>query len=182
MSGPAPVRLLTPDAALLDAALDGDEALAAALGHPVVPGWATFAEALGPSRDALAADPRVATWGARLFLAGEPAELVGWGGFKGPPDGGAVELGYEIAPARRRRGLAAGAVRAMLAEAFADPAVQLVLAHTKPEANVSNHLLERAGFVYEGVGDDGSEIAWRFGLTRADWEVRPAGGPADRAG
>ena len=70
MSGPAPVRLLTPDAALLDAALDGDEALAAALGHPVVPGWATFAEALGPSRDALAADPRVATWGTRLFLAG----------------------------------------------------------------------------------------------------------------
>ena len=77
-------------------------------------------------------------------------ELVGWGGFKGPPVEGAVEIGYEIAASRQGRGLATDAVRAMLAEAFADPAVTTVLAHTLPEPNASNHLLRKAGFRFEG--------------------------------
>jgi RimJ/RimL family protein N-acetyltransferase len=109
------VSLLAADVELMDAALTGDEALAEALGHPVVPGWISFTEALPPTREALAADPSRAIWGARLFLAGEPPELVGWGGFKGPPDEGFVEIGYEIAASRRRQGLATAAVEAMLA-------------------------------------------------------------------
>jgi hypothetical protein len=38
---------------LLDAAIAGDDALARALGHPVVPGWATFTTALARTRDEL---------------------------------------------------------------------------------------------------------------------------------
>lgn len=166
------VHLVAADVELIDAAIAGDEALAAQLGHPVVAGWVNFTEALAPTREALATDPELSAWGTRFFLAGEPAELVGWGGFKGPPREGAVELGYEIAASRRRRGLASGAVAAMLAEAFAAPEVELVIAHTLPERNPSNRLLENAGFVHEGVADDGEEIAWRYGLTRADWEAR----------
>ncbi len=161
----------------MDAAIAGDAQLAAALGHPVTPGWLSFPEALAPTREALAADPARAEWGVRFFLAGEPPALVGWGGFKGPPANGVVELGYEIAPSRRRQGLAGEAVAAMLAEAFAAAAVSMVIAHTQPEPNISNRLLEKAGFVHEGVADDGEEIAWRYGLTRADWERRAA--PAD---
>lgn len=156
------VRLLAADAALMDAALAGDEALSAALGHPVVPGWVSFTEALAPTRNALAADPSRARWGTRFFLAGDPPELVGWGGFKGPPDEGFVEIGYEIAASRRRQGLASAAVAAMLAEAFADPRVQGVLAHTQPEPNPSNHLLENAGFVHCGAVEEQGETAWRF--------------------
>jgi len=175
MTEPPTVTLRTGTAALMEAAIAGDEALATALGHPVAPGWISFTEALAPTRDSLAADPERAAWGVRFFLAGEPPELVGWGGFKGPPASGTVELGYEIAAGRRRQGLAGGAVRAMLAEAFADPEVTMVIAHTLPEPNASNRLLERAGFLHEGVADDGEEVAWRFGLTRADWERRQAG-------
>jgi [ribosomal protein S5]-alanine N-acetyltransferase len=160
------IRLLRADLELMDAALVGDEALAAALGHPVVPGWITFTEALAPTRNALAADPSRAIWGARLFLAGDPAELVGWGGFKGPPDDGFVEIGYEIAASRQRQGLASAAVAAMLAEAFADPRVKGVLAHTLPERNPSNRLLENAGFVHAGEIEEQGETAWRFILGR----------------
>ncbi len=156
------VRLLAPDARLIEAALAGDEELAAALGHPVVPGWVTFTEALAPTRNALAADPSRAAWGTRLFLAGEPLELVGWGGFKGPPDEGFVEIGYEIAAIRRRQGLAGAAVAAMLEEAFADARVKGVLAHTRPERNPSNRLLEKAGFVHAGEVEEHGETAWRF--------------------
>ena len=163
------VRLVSANVELMDAAIAGDEALAAALGHPVVPGWVSFTEALQPTRNALAADPSRALWGPRLFLAGEPAELVGWGGFKGTPDEGFVEIGYEIAASRRRQGLASGAVAAMLAEAFADARVKGVVAHTLPEHNPSNRLLENAGFLHAGTVqelEEDEQTAWRFILGR----------------
>jgi [ribosomal protein S5]-alanine N-acetyltransferase len=174
MTEPPHIQLRAGSVELMEAAIAGEEELAAALGHPVAPGWVSFTEALAPTRDALAADPSRAEWGVRFFLAGEPPVLVGWGGFKGAPTNGVVELGYEIAPSRQRQGLASGAVAAMLAEAFATEAVMVVTAHTLPEKNPSNRLLENAGFAHEGVADDGEEIVWRYGLTRADWELRDA--------
>ncbi len=102
------VRLVHPDVALLDAALIGNDELARALGHDVVPGWVSFTDALKPTRDAVAAAPTGKRWGARFFVTGEPPELVGWGGFKGPPEEGLVELGYEIAEARQGRGCVVG--------------------------------------------------------------------------
>lgn len=89
------IRLVRADLRLVDAALAGDEALAGALGHAVVPGWATFTGALQHTRDALAEDPRSSAWGTRLFVAGDPPELVGWGGFKGPPDDGVAGFRHE---------------------------------------------------------------------------------------
>jgi len=160
------VRLVRAELHLMDAALAGDEVLAEALGHRVVPGWVTFTEALGPTRDAVAADPSRATWGTRFFVAGDPPELVGWGGFKGPPRDGVVELGYEIARSRWGRGLATAATRAMIAEAFADEEVRLVIAHTMPERNASNRVLEKAGFVYDGEAREGGEVVWRFSHAR----------------
>jgi [ribosomal protein S5]-alanine N-acetyltransferase len=160
------VRLVRAELHLMDAALAGDEALAEALGHEVVPGWATFTKALGPTRDAVAADSGGAAWGTRFFVAGQPAELVGWGGFKGPPNDGVVELGYEIAESRQGRGLATAATRAMLAEAFAHEEVALVIAHTLPERNASTRVLEKAGFVYDGEAREGGEAVWRFSHAR----------------
>jgi RimJ/RimL family protein N-acetyltransferase len=95
-----------------------------------------------------------------------PPELVGWGGFKGPPRDGVVELGYEIAESRRERGLATAAVRAMLAEAFADDRVEAVIAHTLPERNASNRVLEKAGFRFDGDGREGDRAVWRYRLPR----------------
>jgi ribosomal-protein-alanine N-acetyltransferase len=107
----------------------------------VAPDWATFAEALPQARDTVAAKPED-IWGPRLFVTADPPELVGWGGFKGALSEGTVELGYEIAACRRERGLATAAVRAMVAEAFDDPEVTTVIAHTLPERNASNCVLE----------------------------------------
>jgi ribosomal-protein-alanine N-acetyltransferase len=160
------IRLIRAELHLLDAALAGDDALARALGHRVVPGWATFASALEPTRDALAADPGGSAWRARFFVAGDPPELVGWGGFKGPPRDGVVELGYEIAEARRERGLATAATRAMLGEAFADRRVTTVIAHTLPERNASTRVLEKAGFRCDGEDRENGELVWRFSLAR----------------
>ena len=114
-------------------------------------------------RDSLAVDPRATCWGSRLFLHDAPRVLVGWGGFKGPPTDGSVEIGYAVAPEWQGRGLATCAVRAMLREAYAAPQVKAVIAHTLPERNASVRVLEKAGFAPDGVVvSEGKRSVWRF--------------------
>jgi RimJ/RimL family protein N-acetyltransferase len=160
------VCLVRPDLQLVDAALAGDDVLAEALGHDVAAGWAVFTRALQTTRDALVVNPEDALWGARFFVAGDPPELVGWGGFKGPPSDGVVELGYETAERRRGRGLATAATRAMLAEAFADERVTAVIAHTLAQRNASNRVLEKVGFHYDSEALEDGMAVWRFVLAR----------------
>jgi [ribosomal protein S5]-alanine N-acetyltransferase len=95
---------------------------------------------------------------------GDPPELVGWGGFKGPPKDGVVEVGYEIAEARQGRGLATAATNAMVAEAFADDRVTKVIAHTLPERNASTRVLEKVGFTYDGAAAENGEVVCRYSL------------------
>jgi ribosomal-protein-alanine N-acetyltransferase len=154
------MRLLRPDIETLDAALAGAEVH----GCAVVAGWASFTGALERTREALVVDPGMTEWGPRLFLT--DTELVGWGGFKGAPADGTVEVGYEIAPARQGRGLATAALRALVAEAFADARVERVIAHTLPERNASNRVLEKVGFRFDGEAVERGTVVWRFTLTR----------------
>ena len=156
------IRLVVADAPVIDAALAGPRALERALGVAVVDGWVVFPQSLERVRRKLREDPGGARWGSRLFVAGEPAAVVGWGGFKGPPRDGTVELGYAIAPAREGRGLATAAVRAMVREAFAEPAVRSVIAHTLPEPGPSPRVLEKAGFAFDGDVIERGRTAWRF--------------------
>jgi RimJ/RimL family protein N-acetyltransferase len=161
------VRLLTPDVGLLDAALEGDAALAGALGCDVADGWQVFPGSLRRMRDAVAADPGSTRWGARLFVLDEPRTLVGWGGFKGDPRDGAVELGYAIAPAWEGRGIATAAVKGLVREAFAAPAVRAVLAHTLVGPSGSARVLEKTGFTLDGEHtDEDVGPVWRWRLNR----------------
>ena len=167
MTTPA-VSLAVPDLALLDAAVAGGAALGRALGCSVADGWEVFPTAVRRTRDAVAEDPSRIRWGTRLILVDEPRTLVGWGGYKGPPRDGAIEVGYAIAPAWRGRGLATAAVRELVREGFEDPGVSAILAHTRPEPGPSSRVLEKCGFVNEGeVPDQGIGTAWRFRLARA---------------
>lgn len=163
----AAVRLVEPDAALLEAAVADPAELGRALGCEVADGWDVFPEALRATRDAVAADPGSTRWGVRLFLLEDPRTLVGWGGFKGPPRDGTVELGYAVAPGWEGRGLATAAVAALLDEAFAHPGVRAVVAHTLPEAGASGRVLEKSGFVRDGEGlDPEVGTVWRYRLAR----------------
>ena len=157
------MRLVVADAPLLEAAQAGGAALERAHGVSAAEGWEAFPGSIDRVREQLAADPGAARWGTRLFVADEPQALVGWGGFKGPPRDGTVELGYAIAPARQGRGLATAAVHALLREAFAHPSVHAVIAHTLPESGPSPRVLEKAGFTFHGeVTDDDGRATWRF--------------------
>lgn len=160
------IRLVPFTAALADAAIAGDDALRRALGHDVVEGWASFREALAPTRDALATTPNRSAWGARFFVTEDSPQLVGWGGFKAPPAAGVVEVGYEIAKSCRGRGLATAAVAALVDEAFAHPEIDTVIAHTLTEHNASNRILEKLGFRHDGYDTEDGQTVWRYALRR----------------
>jgi [ribosomal protein S5]-alanine N-acetyltransferase len=148
----------------IDALVEGDDAFEARFGWRVVPGYLDFPEVLGPSRQTLVdgGDP---AWHSQLFVDPTAGELIGFGGFKGPPRDGEVEIGYSIAPGRRRRGFATAAALAMIEVARA-AGVDIVVAQTLPEPNASTRVLERCGFVRAGAATDPQVgDVWR-------WELR----------
>lgn len=155
-----PVRL-----AWIEALAESDEAFTQAFGTPVVPGWIGFPEAL-PFFLAAARDHDADPWGAHL-LFDEDGAVVGLVGFKGPPQHGAVEIGYSVSPERQGKGLATWAAEQLI-ERARGAGVDQVIAHTLPEVNPSTSVLTKCGFEQTAVvsDPDGDEdLVWR-------WELR----------
>ena len=122
------------------------QSLGPLLNVPIPEGWPEFPEAFAPSEPER---PVNATWPSYFFVLPDEGVLVGNGGFAGPPDAaGLVEIGYEIAPAFRNRGLATAAVVAMIQYAFSHNEVRAVVAHTLAEKNASNAVLKKAGMSF----------------------------------
>jgi RimJ/RimL family protein N-acetyltransferase len=145
---------------MLEAYLRDPAEFAAVLGSPVPAGWPAFPEGIEFSLDKLRERPDQADWWMHLFLSG--GRLVGSGGFVGPPDDGVVEIGYEVAPEFRRRGVASAAARAMVAKGCAGGA-HTVVAHTVAQENPSTGVLRKAGFRFVGATPDEEEgVVWRW--------------------
>ncbi len=91
------------------------------------------------------ADP--AGWGLWLFFYKVERMVVGAASFTGPPNAaGEVELGYQIVPAHRRRGLTAEGCAALVSWAFADTATSAVIADCAEDNTGSIRTLEKLGF------------------------------------
>ena len=147
----------------LEALVVGDQAFTDRFGIAVVTGWVGFPEALPVVLEGTR-EHDVDPWGSHLFFDTDGA-LVGFGGFKGAPVDGAVEIGYAIAPERQGRGLATAATEIMIERARAD-GVRLVFAHTLAEENPSTSVLTRCGFTRVGTltDDDLGSDVWRWEL------------------
>ena len=88
---------------------------------------------------------------------------VGTVGYKGPPSAdGTVEVGYGILPEYQRRGYASEAVRALLARAFAVPAVRRVIAETLPELTASIGVMTKCGLSFIGQGSERAVIRYEL--------------------
>jgi len=131
----------------LDALIAGDVVFEERFGLRVAERYLDFPEALEPSRQALI-EGVPAEWMGHLFVAEKT--LVGFGGYKGPPRNGEVEIGYSIAPAHRERGHATAAVQELVMRAAAER-VGRVTAHTLPGENASTRVLGRCQFEMTGA-------------------------------
>lgn len=163
---PVGVRIEPVRLEWIEALSVGDHEFSRRFGIEVEPGWVGFPDAL-PNVLAAARTRDRDLWGSYLFFAPDGA-LVGWGGFKGAPEDGQVEIGYSIAPTRQGQGLATAAALATI-DVARRHAVETVIAHTLAETNASTGVLERCGFEHmltlpdPDGGVDGD--VWR-------WELR----------
>ena len=99
-----------------------------------------------------------ATWGPRHIVCG--GQAVGTIGPLGPPEDGEVEVGYGLVEAVRGRGLAAEALRALLAET--DAAGVRVRAGVRPDNGASLRVLAGCGFTeLRGSDEEGALVLAR---------------------
>ena len=161
------IRLVRATVPLLTA-LDADrERFGELIGSPAPDGWPEFPEAVAFTlehlRDAATDDH---PWTMQFFVDTATGQLVGSGGFAAPPANGAVEIGYEVAPAFRGQGYGTAAARALVEQAAA-AGVGRVVAHTLPGPNPSTGVLVSLGFTHDGEAED-PEVGtvWEWHLTR----------------
>jgi RimJ/RimL family protein N-acetyltransferase len=166
---PLPRVSLVPATVPLLRALQDDRArFAELIGSAVPEGWPEFPEAVGFTLRHLETAPEAdRSWSMQFFVEEATGRLLGSGGFAAPPADRSVEIGYEIAPEFRGRGLGAAAARALVERAVASGAVDRVLAHTLPGPNPSTGVLVSLGFEHVGDQDD-AEVGtvWEWCWTR----------------
>ncbi len=96
----------------------------------------------------------VGWYGWYAVAAGDGGErvLVANAGYMGPPEDGAVEIGYSVLPGARGAGYATEMVTALLERAFGEPSVEEVVAHAAQGNEASARVLLRCGFSPAGPG------------------------------
>jgi RimJ/RimL family protein N-acetyltransferase len=115
-------------------------------------------------------EPARAPWLVRAVVLRETRELIGHVGFHGPPGvnalraDDAVEVGYTIFPAHRRRGYATEAVAALLDWARTQ-GIHRFVASVGPQNDPSLRIVRGLGFVEVGRhwdDEDGEELEFEL--------------------
>jgi RimJ/RimL family protein N-acetyltransferase len=147
-AGVPDIRFVQLSPAAMTALIAGDlEAAGAEAGTPLSPFLADEAWLWRVRRDDIARNPDAAQWVARAALDSVTGQVVGHGGFHGPPDeNGTVEIAYSVDPAVRRRGYARAMVTSLLARETQDPRVRAVRASIRPDNKASLATIARFGF------------------------------------
>ena len=145
----ARLRLVPATSALVAAELDGPSKFAPLLDADIPSDWPPEhhdSDTLEFWRDALNQPGGAGWWLHYALLTGaHRATLVGSVGYKGPPAGGVVEIGYSVVRSYRRQGLATEACGALIESAWARGA-EVVIAHTHEGLEPSIGVLRKLGF------------------------------------
>jgi RimJ/RimL family protein N-acetyltransferase len=142
------VRFVQLSPAVMTALINGDLAGAgAAAGEPLSQFLVDEAWLWRVRRDDIRRDPAAAEWVARAALDARTGQVVGHGGFHGPPDeNGTVEIAYSVDPAFWRRGYATAMVTSLLARVNDDARVRAVRASIRPDNRGSLATIAKFGF------------------------------------
>jgi RimJ/RimL family protein N-acetyltransferase len=163
------LKLISCDTEILNAAIQGNEILAKKLNANVQDNWTEFGVgALQYSLDRLSESEDEKDWWTYLPIYKQDNKLIGSGGYKGKPTNeGTVELGYEIAPDYRNRGLATEMTKGLIENAFKDERVKTIIAHTLGQDNASTKVLQKCGFKkVEEINDPDDGLIWKWELKR----------------
>jgi RimJ/RimL family protein N-acetyltransferase len=131
--------------------------------------WTEFGVgALQYSLDKLSLSEREQGWWTYFPIHKTDNTLIGSGGYKGKPtEQGIVEIGYEISPDYRNKGLATEMTRALIDNAFSLKQVTAIMAHTLGQVNASTRILTKCGFEKtEEINDPDDGMIWKWELKR----------------
>jgi RimJ/RimL family protein N-acetyltransferase len=164
MSPSPEIRLVAATVPLLEALTTDPAGFGELIGSPVPEGWPEFPEAIAFTLEFLrAASDSERPWSMQFFVEGSSGTLVGSGGFATPPRDRTVEIGYEIAPGFRGRGLGAASARALVDRAVESGQVDRVVAHTLAGPNPSTGVLVSLGFEQVGEQEDpDAGLIWQW--------------------
>lgn len=163
------LKLIACDSHILGQAIKGNVHLAELMQVGIIPQWTEFGvEALSYALEKISSDTAQGGWWTYLPIHTADNTLIGSGGFKGPPsESGEVEIGYEIAPLYRAKGLATEMAGGLIAHAFSYPDVKSVTAHTLAEVNSSVAVLRKLGFIQvEEFCDPDAGVVWKWVLIK----------------
>lgn len=161
------LKLIPCNTDILKAATQGNEILAKKLNAKVQDNWTEFGVgALQYSLDRLSESEDEKDWWTYFPIYKQDNKLIGSGGYKGKPTNeGTVELGYEIAPDYRNRGLATEMTIGLIENAFKDERVKSIIAHTLGQNNASTKVLQKCGFKkVEEINDPDDGLIWKWEL------------------
>jgi ribosomal-protein-alanine N-acetyltransferase len=163
------LKLIRCDTDILKSAIAGNDMLSKKLNVTVPDDWTEFGvRALKYSLDKLTEGGEESNWWTYFPVYRQDNKLIGSGGYKGKPAAdGTVEIGYEIAPAYRNRGLATEMAKGLIENAFRDERVKTVIAHTLARENPSTKVLQKCGFEkVKEIDDPGEGKIWKWELQR----------------
>jgi len=163
------LKLIPCDTDILKAAIEGNKILAEKINVTVQDGWTEFGiGALQYSLDKLTESEQERNWWTYFPVHKQDNTLIGSGGYKGKPTtDGIVEIGYEIAPNYRNRGLATEMAKGLIENAFRDEKVKAIIAHTLEQDNPSTKILRKCGFEkVKEVNDPEDGLIWQWELKR----------------
>ncbi|MFZ6053035.1 GNAT family N-acetyltransferase [Halocola ammonii] len=163
------LKIIPCNTEILQSAIDGNDKLAEQLNVDVPENWTQFGVgALQYAHDKLVQSEDEIGWWTHFPILVEENKLIGSGGYKGKPtEEGTVEVGYEIAPDYRNRGLATELTNGLVQKAFSDSRVKSVIAHTLGEDNPSTKVLRKCGFkIVDEINDSDDGLIWKWELKK----------------
>ena len=161
------LTLISSNIDILMSAIKGNEAHAIKINVNVPDNWTEFGVyALQYALDNLSESEEEINWWTYLPIHKQDNKLIGSGGYKGKPtDEGIVEIGYEIAPDYRNKGLATEFAKSLIENALKDENVKSIVAHTLGHENASTKVLKKCGFVkVEEIIDPDEGLIWKWEL------------------
>ena len=120
-------------------------------------------------------DPAAAAWQGRAIVVRESEQIAGSANFKGAPQDGIVEVGYQLVPRFRGNGYAREALGALVERAFAEPATEEVVAVIHPDNTPSIAVAESVGLAPTGEPSAVHPASEIWSLTRELYEADAAG-------
>jgi len=168
------IRLIAGTEAVLSACLKGNDQLSTLLNIKVPWQWSEFGEVVIQfALEQIQQDAKQNYWWTWLPIHKKDNLLIGSCGYKGKPEEGMVEIGYEVIEPYRNKGFATEIALALVKNAFEYKDVNLVQAHTLADKNPSTKVLVKCGFQWvEEVEEEEDGTIWKWELKRSDFNKR----------